>query len=186
MKTIASIFIIVLSLQTAVAQEFTSSKNYYVALQGSLAENNEEQLSASLFSATNSSEEITFFPITNTDMIHSITVSTLEQPNLKGVQRVLKVDVNYIEYCNYKVSNYVLETEKGAFIALPMLTNEDCGDTNKALVYLFPSQPFGKENQILTSEVTVSKSNITEASLEDSFIWNDDNFGTSGNLYQDF
>lgn len=186
MKTLISILILFVSLQTTIAQEFTSSNNYYVALQGSLGENDEEQLSASLYSTNNSEEASTFFPITNTDMIHSITVSTLEQPNLAGVKRVLKVDVNYVEYCTYKVSNYVLETEKGAFIALPMLTNEDCGDTDKALVYLFPSQPFGKENQILTSEVTLSKSNITEASLEDSFIWNDDNYGTSGNLYQDF
>lgn len=186
MKTISIIILTLLSLQTLMAQEFTSSNKYFVALQGTLGENDQEQLSAALYTADDSPEKITFFPITNTDMIHSITVSTLEAPNLNGVKRVLKVDVNYVEYCTYSVSNYVLETNKGGFITLPMLTNEDCGDSNTAIVYLFPSQPFGIEHQILTSEITFSKSNITQASLEDSFIWNDDNYGTSGNLYQDF
>ncbi|MGK0386726.1 MAG: hypothetical protein ACI849_001344 [Patiriisocius sp.] len=185
MKTIVIIILTIFGFQTGIAQKFNLSENYYVALQGSLGENDQEQLSATLFTATDTPEEITFFPITNIDMIHSITVSTLENPNLAGIKRVLKVDVNYVEYCTYKVSNYVLESEKGGFIVLPMLTNEDCGDSNRAIVYLFPSQAFGKENQILTSEITFSKNSITQANQEDSFIWNDDHYGSSGTLYQD-
>jgi hypothetical protein len=185
MKTIVIIILTSFGFQIGIAQDFSPSENYYVALQSSLGENHKEQLSATLFRASDTPEEITFFPITNTDMIHSITVSILENPNLAGVKRVLKVDVNYVEYCTYKVSNYVLETEKGGIIALPMLTNEDCGDSKRAMVYLFPSQAFGKESQILTSEITFSNNSITEANQEDSFIWNDDSYGSSGTLYQD-
>ena len=183
MKNILLIIAVIFTAQLGFSQDFEPTKDYIIALENSLSENEEVQVRAILQAKNNAQEDLSFFPVVSDENIKRILISTLENPVLNGVKRVLKIDVKYIEYCTYTISNYILETEKGDYISLPMLTNEDCDDEPSQLVYLFPSQAFGKENQILTSQIVLEEHTIKEASQEDSFIWNDDTYGSSGQLY---
>lgn len=183
LKSIALSLLLFLGVQSIVAQQFNITEEYYLSFQGQLNEEGETLQSALLMTDDGAPKEITSFPIIDTQMIHDITISKMKNPGLHGVKSVIKIEVQYIEYCAYNVANYILETDKGGFISLPMLTNEDCGDSTNEMVYLFPTQKFGEANKILTSEVTLAANTIINAAKEDSFVWNDDNYGTSGRLY---
>jgi hypothetical protein len=185
MKNILLIIAVVCTTQFNFAQDFKPSKDYIVALENPLSENEDVQVRALLQAKSDVEQNLSFFPLVYGENINEILISTLENPVLNGVERVIKVDVTYIEYCTYTISNYILETTKGDYISLPMLTNEDCNDEPTQLVYLFPSQTFGQENKILTSQVVVDSNTIKEAFQEDSFIWNDDSYGASGQLYEE-
>ena len=167
------------------AQQFETTDTYFVSLVSTLNQDGEEVQSALLAKDESSPVEITSFPLADASMIHDIKITTLKNPGLSGVKNVLRVNVQYIEYCSYVVSNYILETENGGFITLPIVTNEDCGDSNKEFVYLFPNQAFGATNQILTSEVTLEEKFILASEQQDTFIWNDDSYGTNGALYEE-
>ncbi len=167
------------------AQQFDNTEAYFVSLSSNLNEDGEEVQSAMLTTTTDSPQEVTSFPIADVSLIHDVHIKKLVNPGLSGVTSVLKVDVQYVEYCSYVVSNYILVTENGGYITLPILTNEYCGDSDKEIVYLFPNQSFGQANQIATSEVTVQEKNILAAEQYDTFIWNDDSYGTSGTLYEE-
>ena len=185
MKNILLIIAVIFTAQLSFSQDFEPSNKYILALENALSENEDVSIKA-LLQATNDAEEnLSFFPLVSGENINEVVISTLENPVLNGVQRVIKVDVKYIEYCTYTISNYILETKKGDFISLPMLTNEDCNDEPSQLVYLFPSQAFGKENQIITSQIMVEANTVKAATQEDSFIWNDDSYGASGQLYEE-
>lgn len=177
--------LLIIGLQSTFAQEFDTTDDYFVSFQGQLNDEGEALQSAILMTKENSPKEITSFPIIDTEMINGITISRMKNPGLHGVKSVIKVEVQYIEYCAYNVANYILETEKGGYVSLPMLTNEDCNDNPNEMVYLFPSQKFGEANKILTSQVSFSSNGTINAEKEDSFVWNDDNYGTSGKLYGD-
>ena len=185
MKNFLLIFALICTAQLSFAQDFEPTKKYIIALENALSEKEEVNVRALLQATNDAQENLSFFPLVSGENINEVVISTLEKPFLNGVKRIIKVDVKYIEYCTYTISNYILETEKGDYISLPMLTNEDCDDEPSQLVYLFPSQTFGKENQILTSQVIVEANTIKEASQEDSFIWNDDSYGASGQFYDE-
>jgi hypothetical protein len=186
MKKLALMITIVLAgFAQMTAQQFDSTDAYFVSLKSTLQQDGDEVQSASLSTDVDSPEEVTSFPVADAALIHDIQITKLKNPGLSGVKSVLKVAVQYVEYCSYVVSNYILETEKGGYITLPILTNEDCGDSNKEIVYLFPNQVFGQANQIITSEITVLEKSILDAEQHDTFIWNDDSYGTSGMLYEE-
>ncbi len=167
------------------AQQFETTDAYFVSLASTLNQDGEEVQSAILATDEITPKEVTSFPVADASLIHDVQITKLVTPGLSGVKSVLKIEVQYVEYCSYVVSNYILETNDGGFISLPILTNENCGDSDKAFVYLFPNQAFGAVNQILTAEVTLQEKNILEAEQHDTFIWNDDSYGTSGTLYQE-
>lgn len=186
MKKFVIITLMLLSTKILFAQDFKPSSNFVLTLKNTLLESNEQSAMATLQTNTSQPQEVATFPLVNGSKISEIHISTLETPLLQGVRRVLKVDVSYVQFCTYTISNYVLETLTGNYITLPSLTNEDCGDAMALLVYLFPSQKYGEENQIITSQITTDANSIINVSYEDRFIWNDDTYGTSGQLYQDF
>ncbi|EDM44401.1 hypothetical protein SCB49_05210 [unidentified eubacterium SCB49] len=167
------------------AQQFETTDAYFVSLASTLGEDGLEVQSAILATASKSPEEITSFPVADASLIYDVHINKMENPGLSGVKSILKVDVKYVEYCSFVVSNYILETESGGYITLPILTNEDCGDSDKEIVYLFPNQAFGQANQIVTSEITVQEKNVLAAEQYDTFIWNDDSYGSSGSLYNE-
>lgn len=185
MKNILLIFAIIFTTQISFSQDFKPTTKYILALENSLSENEDISIKALLQATNDTGKNLSFFPLVSGENINEVVISTLENPVLNGVQRVIKIDVKYIEYCTYTISNYVLETTKGDYISLPMLTNEDCNDEPSQLVYLFPSQAFGKDNQIITSQIMVESNTIKAATNEDSFIWNDDSYGASGQLYEE-
>ena len=185
MKTLLSIFTFLLVAIPVSAQQFDKTDAYNIEIQQIPGEDDTVFASANLYTDDEIPVEITTIPIADFEMINRINITQLKNPGLNGVKKVLKVEVQYIEYCSYYVANYILETEKGGYINLPILTNEDCGDTTTEMVYLFPSQKFGKENEILTSQVIYNSKIVVDAEMENSFIWNDDNYGTSGNLYEE-
>lgn len=185
MKNILILIALIFTAQLSISQDFEPTKKYLIAFENSINENEEVQVSALLKETNNAQENLSFFPVVSGENINEIVISTLENPVLNGVNRVIKVDVKYVEYCTYTISNYILETTKGDYISLPLLTNEDCNDELSQLMYLFPSQAFGKENQILTSQVVMKNKIIKAASQEDSFIWNDDSYDESGQLFED-
>lgn len=186
MKKLITIITLLLAVTAQMsAQQFDTTESYFVSLASTLNQDGEEVQTALLSTNENSPKEVTSFPVADASLIHDVKITNLDNPGLSGVKSVIKVDVEYVEYCSYVVSNYILETESGGYISLPILTNEDCGDSDKAFVYLFPNQSFGMENQILTSQVTVQEKSILEAEQHDTFIWNDDSYGTSGTLYEE-
>ena len=184
-KLIIITAVLLAGITSMTAQQFDKTDAYFVSLQSTLNTDGEEVPTASLMTDGDLPQTITSFPIADAALIHDVHISVLKNPGLSGVINVLRVDVQYVEYCSYVVSNYILETSKGAYITLPIMTNEDCGDSNKELVYLFPNQTYGEDNKILTAEITVAKKNILNAEHLDAFIWNDDSYGTSGNLYEE-
>jgi len=186
MKKLITIITVFLAVTTqATAQQFETTDTYFVSLASTLNQDGEEVQTALLNAKGDEQADVTSFPIADASLIHDVQVTKLNNPGLSGVKSVVKVNVQYVEYCSYVVSNYILVTENDGFITLPILTNEDCGDSDKAFVYLFPNQSFGEVNQILTSQVTVQEKNILEAEQHDTFIWNDDSYGTSGALYEE-
>ena len=186
MKKLILIITVFLAVSTQMtAQQFETTDAYFVSLTSILNQDGEEVQSALLSTDENSPIEVTSFPVADASVIHDVQITTLKNPGLSGVKNVLRVNVQYVEYCSYVVSNYILETNDGGFITLPILTNEDCGDSNKEFVYLFPNQAFGAVNQIVTSEITIEEKNILGAEQHDTFIWSDDSYGNSGTLYEE-
>lgn len=185
MKTLFTFFALFLAVTIVQAQQFEKTDAYFVTLQNSLGEDDAVSASAIIYTDDVTPIKITTIPVVDTKLINKINITQLNSVGLNGVRKVLKVEIQYIEYCSYYVSNYILETDKGGYITLPMVTNEDCGDTDTEIVYLFPTQKFGKENEILTSAVSYYSQQIIDAELENSFIWNDDNYGTSGHIYEE-
>lgn len=185
MKIVMFITVICFSITTTLAQQFQESNDYYGAFQSSLDEGNEVQSSLLIYNKQ-LHKQVTVIPIAQASVVSDLKIETLNNASLVGVSQVLKVTVTYDDYCNFDASTYVLETQKGGYISLPMLTNEDCGDLHSTLSYLFPSQPFGKPNEIITALVVFSQKTIIAAEQLDNFIWNDDNYGTAATLYDNY
>lgn len=185
MKLVIYIAVFCFSFASAVAQQFEESKDYYGAFQSSLDENKEE-VSSLLIYNKKLQKEVTLIPIAQASVVSNIKIETLDNPGLAGVSQVLKVTITYEDYCTFNASSYVLETQNGGYITLPMLTNEDCGDLHSTLAYVFPSQAFGKTNEIIKAQVVYVQNNPAAIEQVDNFIWKDDNYGTAATLYDNF
>jgi len=51
-------------------------------------------------------------------------------------------------------------TNTNDFIALPYIENSYCETTESEIQYIFPSQPLGKEDTILKTEVKFTKAQL--------------------------
>ena len=181
MKNFAIIITLLTSLGSVTAQEFEVTTAYNVTINGSLDEQELVQNNATLATGVEKSITLTSFPIEAVENIQDITISELQLPGLEGVTKVLKIETTYVEYCSYIVSQYLLVTTNGGYISLPSLGNTHCNDTKSEVRYLFPSQKFGKNNQIVRAEVGYTKTTSVSTSVtQQIFIWNDDDFGTMG------
>jgi len=181
MKNFTIIIALLASLGSVKAQEFEATSAYNVSINGSLDGQEIVQNNATLATGVERSIILTTFPVQAVENIQNITISELKNPGLEGVTKVLKIETNYVEYCSYIVSQYLLVTTNGDYISLPSLGNTHCNDTESEVRYLFPSQKFGKGNQIVRAEVGYTKTaSVSTSVTQQIFIWNDDDFGTMG------
>jgi len=181
MKNIAIIIVLLAGFSSVTAQEFEKTTAYNVSVNGSMDEQELVQNTATLATGVERSITLTTFPLAAVENIHNISISELQHPGLEGITKVLKIETNYVEYCSYIVSQYILVTSNGDYISLPSIGNTHCNDTISEVRYLFPNQKFGKANQIVRAEVGYTKTaSVSTSLIQQIFIWNDDNFGTMG------
>ncbi len=173
--------ILLLGCQFVNAQEFKETNAYIVSMNGETNKQETLATKAVLQRQSETTIALTSFPLEAAQTMNSVKVTELDNPGLNGVKKVLKIDAKYTEYCAYIVSQYILVTNDGDYISLPRIGNTMCNDSTSEIKYIFPNQKFGKANQIVRSEVGISNTTtISEATTQETFSWNDDDFGTSG------
>lgn len=187
MKNLLFIFFFLLIVSEIPAQEFIPSTAYQVTIDKAQGIQEVSSVRATLKTNNAPSITLTTFPIEAGASLQNIQVYELSNPGLEGISKVLKIDTNYTEYCSYVVSTYLLITRHQDFISLPIIGNMHCNDSRSDVRYLFPNQPFGKKNQIVRSEVNLSNSNwISSATIQQAFSWNDDDFGNTAALSDNY
>ena len=178
MKKIASIVVLIIGLNTVIAQEFELTNAYQVTINEVVTQEQQPTMQGVLLSDAEQSLRLTTFPVEAAEQIEQITVSEFKNPGLQGIKNVLKIETRYVEFCSYLVSQYILVTKNGDFISLPSLGNTRCNDTSTEVQYLFPRQKLGTTNQIVQAEVGIVPTVKVNLVTQQIFIWKDDSFGT--------
>ena len=188
MKNLLIISTIILSFQFISAQEFKETDAYSISF-GNYNSGEEKYDTTRAVSIMDAETTVTLttFPVEAAETINNIRVLALPNPGLEDIAKVIKIETEYIDYCLYIVSQYILVTNDGDYIGLPNIGNSKCNDTTTEVRYIFPNQRFGTSDQIKRSEVTFSSSEtISQSILLHTFIWNDDDFGNSGVIIKNF
>ena len=177
MKNLIIILIAVFSFQFTKAQDFKETKKYIVV--NELITKQQEYASAlfNIVAEQDTNKKVTTLDISDLDFFEDITISTLSNPNLENINEIIKVDVNYVTCCARTETYYFLATNDNNFISLPHIENMYCDNTASEVQYIFPSQPLGKEDTILKTEVHFTEAYIIKDTvIQQSFVWNDNNF----------
>lgn len=169
----------VFSVGFASAQEFKETNKYALSNQRTTSQEEENSGVIDLVLAEDTSTTITTLPITDFGMLERVQISTLTNPHLEGVNEVLKVVFEYSFCCSNTEEYYFLVSNDQDVIALPHIENEYGYDPIEDIHYIFPSMSFGEAGTILRAELKYTESyTIKEIKVLQSFVWNDDDFGT--------
>lgn len=82
------------------------------------------------------------------ETLESYSVWELRNPGLKGVDKVIMIEFEWVGCCSYIESHYFLSTDTCSFIKLDVIENEACDYNEDKLVYVFPAMAFGEPGSI--------------------------------------
>ena len=177
MKRIIFLLTVLLSAPLVNAQNFETTTKYKVV--ASLQDKGSAYLNTT-FNIVNAQEEFesfSTFTIRDEEFYDEMTISTLKNPGLQGVAEVVKVEVESTTCCTNVEAYYFLVTEEKSFIPLPSLENLYCDESGQDLHYVFPNQAFGRENAILKTKMSYTKTyDVQNVNVLQQFSWNDDDF----------
>ncbi|MDY8134615.1 hypothetical protein [Aquimarina sp. 2201CG5-10] len=176
MKNVAIIFILLLSFQFVNAQKFQKTNKYLVTTEIKNSEYEHPEYVVNLVRSGSASEKLSSLTIEDTELFEDIFITTLENPGLKGVSEVIKIEVEYLACCAHVEAYYFMVGENNDVVALPHLNNVYCENSDTDFQYIFPNQEYGIEGNILETQTFYTEaSNIKYVNLKQSYTWNENN-----------
>lgn len=177
MKKTFLLFILLIGFQFSNAQGFEYTEKYMTVTE--IKENGSDHPAyiIDLVRSGGISGKLSTITIEDTELFEDIFISTLENPGLKGVSEVIKMEVEYLSCCAEVQSYYFLVKDNKEVVSLPALTNIYCENTNADEQYTFPNQKHGSEGTILETQ-TFYKNETTEIeyiNLKQQLTWDDSN-----------
>jgi len=177
MKKIILTLVILISFQWLPAQEFVKTKEYQIVEKNKVKESEYTPHVFQLVSTAPDGPAIATYEVTFNDTFEEIEISVLDNPELEGVDRVIKVDLIYAACCTSEETYYYLAKDNGDFIGLPKVENVYCGSEATLQSYIFPNQTFGIEGAVLKKKVAyTSAKEIKKIETIQQIVWNDSDF----------
>ncbi len=177
MKNVAIIIILFQSFQGIHAQKvFADTQEFLVTTE--IMDRGEKHPSY-VINLVRSGEEnldkISTLTIEDTDLFEDIFITTLENPGLEGVSKVIKMEVEYLACCAHVEAYYYMLKEDNTIVALPELKNVYCENSDTDFQYIFPNQEYGIKDNILQTQTfyQTTTTNTKYVNLKQSFTWKD-------------
>ncbi|RZS99669.1 hypothetical protein [Aquimarina brevivitae] len=176
-----NIFIcVLLCFQWIIAQnQFQHSSRYLVSTH--ISDQDQKQVyTFHILNAEKDQKVMSTLTINDTELFEDIFVTTLENPGLKGVSEVIKVEVEYLACCAYVDAYYFLVNTSGEVIELPQVKNVYCQNADMDYQYIFPGQEYGIEANILkTQTFYTEQAKVKYVNLKQSYSWNGSTYDLS-------
>ncbi|WP_074407523.1 MULTISPECIES: hypothetical protein [Aquimarina] len=177
MKNVAIIIILFQSFQGIHAQKvFADTQEFLVTTE--IMDRGEKHPSY-VINLVRSGEEnldkISTLTIEDTELFEDIFITTLENPGLEGISKVIKMEVEYLACCAHVEAYYYMLKEDNTIVALPELKNVYCENSDTDFQYIFPNQEYGIKDNILQTQTfyQTTTTNTKYVNLKQSFTWKD-------------
>ena len=106
------------------------------------------------------------------DFFMDVTIKVLENPELNNVEKIIKVEFEFLACCFNYESVYFVQTTNNEIIKLQELDYMQCEYATEKTEYIFPNQKFGKPNVILTTESFLNEDQETiDINILNTTIW---------------
>ena len=176
MKNVAIIIILLQSFQGIVAQNvFTKTQEFLVTTKIMDQKKKHPSYVINLVSSGEDSNTISTLTLEDTELFEDVFISTLENPGLEGVSKVIKMEIEYLACCAHVEAYYYMIKDDLSIVALPHLKNVYCENSDTDYQYIFPNQEYGIKDNILETQ-TFYKAETTDikyVNLKQSYLWKD-------------
>jgi len=177
MKKFAIIFILLLGFQLVSGQDFKRSTEYKIITGMQENGNDLPNYVVSLVPSGDVTNKISTLTIEDTELFEDIFISTLENPGLEGISKVIKMEVEYLACCAHVEAFYFLVGNDNTITALPKLENVYCENSDKDYQYTFPSQKYGEKNNILKTQTFYTpNAGVKYVNTKQSYGWKNNTF----------
>ena len=175
MKRIITLITLFISL-TIFSQEFKTSLDYTITNFKSelnkTKNKHAKQLEVYLYKNDEPITKLINLDKDDLDFFMDVTVQVLENPNLKDVKQIIKIEFEFLACCSSYESLYFIQTTDNEIVKLPQLDYMFCEYATDKMEYVFPAQKFGQENVILTTTSYLDISQKTESiAILNTQIW---------------
>ena len=140
------------------AQNFVTTRQYSLKEYSPMAfsdssYNDSRSTIFNLFNVADSSEYLYKLELEFVDPIADFSCQVLEMDNsgIDQIDKVLNVKLDYLACCSSITSYYILFKRSGDIIGLPPLQYNHCDGPEPFKEYRFPSQKFGENNVIIST-----------------------------------
>lgn len=178
MTHLLKILVLILGIQSAIAQEFEPTNAYQVSINPILDDKEHRLFNASVVIAHRPETVVTNFKIMSPESIENISIESLDRPDLCDVKEIIKMELTYCEPQVYTISKYIMVKENGDYIELPALINRHENYPKLETTYIFPNQAFGQINKIILEITYAHAASIENIEIIKTMAWHD-NFDTS-------
>ncbi|PKV52944.1 hypothetical protein ATE84_5077 [Aquimarina sp. MAR_2010_214] len=176
MKNVAIIIILFQSFQGIHAQKvFADTQEFLVTTEiMDRGEKHPSYVINLVRSGEENSDKISTLTIEDTELFEDIFITTLENPGLEGVSKVIKMEVEYLACCAHVEAYYYMLKEDNTIAELPELKNVYCENSDTDFQYIFPNQEYGIKDNILQTQTFYqgTSTNIKYVNLKQRFAWN--------------
>lgn len=176
MKNVAIIIILFQGLQGINAQTvFTKTQDFIVSTQiMDQGKKHPSYVIDLVHSGNNSADKISTVTIEDTELFEDIFITTLENPGLEGISKVIKMEIEYLACCAHVEAYYYMLKEDNTIVALPELKNVYCENSDTDFQYIFPNQEYGIKGNILETQTfyETTTTDVKYVNLKQNFTWN--------------
>ena len=185
MKNIVIIIILFQSFHSINAQQIFSETQEYTYTKEFMNKGKERPsyVVNLIHSENKNADKIATLTITDIELFEDIFITTLENPGLEGISKVIKMEVEYLGCCAHVAAYYYMVKEDNSFATLPEISNVYCENSDADYQYIFPNQEYGVKGNILETQTfyqtQTTSTAIKYVNLKQSFTWNNGNIEES-------
>ena len=177
MKNYIIIFALIFSFQYTKAQDFKTTEKYIAVSKLITKQQDYTTNQIDIVALNDTSKKIATIQVPDLDFFEELRITVLPNPNLKDVNEVIKVELEYNACCINTETYYFLAKNNEDYVALPSIQNTYCDTSVTSVKYIFPSEAFGQTNTILTAAIKqTTRPNIKGIDILKQMVWNDDDF----------
>ncbi|MCX2762571.1 hypothetical protein [Aquimarina muelleri] len=176
MKNVAVIIILLQSFQGINAQNvFTKTQEFFVTTKIMDQGKQHPSYVINLVSNREDINTISTLTLEDTELFEDIFISTLENPGLEGISKVIKMEIEYLACCAHVEAYYYIIKDDLSIVALPNLKNVYCENSDTDYQYIFPNQEYGIKGNILETQTFYNEetADVKYINLKQNFIWKD-------------
>ncbi|MEW7278686.1 hypothetical protein ABW636_08820 [Aquimarina sp. 2201CG1-2-11] len=176
MKNIVIIIILFQSFQSINAQQIFSESQEYTYTKEIMNQGKERpSYVVNLIRAEEkTNDKIATLTITDIELFEDIFITTLENPGLEGISKVIKMEVEYLGCCAHVDAYYYMVKDDNSITTLPEISNVYCENSDTDYQYIFPNQEYGIDDNILETQTfyQTTTTAVKYVNLKQSFAWN--------------